>query len=67
MSANLDELIAISAMARDIEDMSDEQLERMWLHMQDDDADVRRIFKSAAVAVRQKRLAMARPANVMAA
>jgi hypothetical protein len=63
----IDEIVLISEVARDIERLSDAQLERMWLHMQDDDADMRRIFKSAARAVRQKRIAMARPLNTMAA
>jgi hypothetical protein len=63
----IDELVLISEVARDIEHLTDDELERVYLHMQDDDADMRRIFKSAARAVRQKRIAMARPLNTIAA
>lgn len=64
---SLDELIEISMTAREIEHLSDDQLERLWLQFQDDDADSRRIFKAAASAVRTRRIAMAVPLNKMAA
>lgn len=63
----LDELVLISAVAADIDGLTDDEMEHLWMHLQDADAETRRIFKRAAHAVRTKRLAMAAPMNRMAA
>lgn len=65
--SELDKIILVTEIAKEIETFNDERLQRLWLRLQDADDVTKRAFKAAAHAVRVRRLAIAQPLNRLAA